>query len=157
MRTYQFIALTLLRAVAALVMMQHGAQKLFGVLGGMGPHHGTVALFSLMGLAGVLETFVAFLVLVGLFARPAAFLLSGEMAVAYFMAHAPRAFWPIQNHGEVPVLLSFIWLFIAAVGAGPYSLDALLLRRRALAGAPAPSPGDRSTRATHSLGHTHAR
>lgn len=133
MRTQQTIAFTLLRVVAAFIMMQHGAQKLFGALGGIGPQHGGVPLVSLMGLAGVLETFAALLVLVGLFTRPAAFLLSGEMAVAYFKAHAPHGFWPILNHGELPVLFCFLWLYIASVGGGPISLDALLVRRGALA------------------------
>ena len=126
---YQRIALALLRIVTAAVMMQHGAQKLFGVLGGMGPNGGTVPLMSQMGLAGVLEFFVALLVLVGLFTRPAAFVLAGEMAAAFFMVHFPRGFWPVQNGGEIPVLLCFIYLFFAAFGAGSFSLDALLARR----------------------------
>lgn len=125
---YQRVALALLRIMAAAVMMQHGAQKLFGAFGGFGPNHGTAPLISLMGLAGILEFFVALLVLLGLFTRPAAFVLSGEMAVAFFMAHFPRAFWPIQNRGETPVLLCFIYLFFAAFGAGSFSLDALLAR-----------------------------
>jgi putative oxidoreductase len=127
---YQRLALALLRIVAAGIMMQHGVQKLFGLLGGINGQGGTVALVSQFGLAGILETFVALLVLVGLFTRPAAFILSGEMAVAFFQAHFPRAFWPIQNGGEVPVLLCFIYLFFAAFGAGSFSLDALLARSR---------------------------
>lgn len=126
---YQRLALALLRIVAAGVMMQHGVQKLFGLLGGINGQGGTVPLMSQFGLAGILETFVALLVLVGLFARPAAFILSGEMAVAFFQAHFPRAFWPVQNGGEVPVLLCFIYLFFAAFGAGSFSLDALLSRK----------------------------
>ncbi len=125
---YQRLALALLRIIAAGIMMQHGLQKLFGLLGGINGQGGTVQLVSQFGLAGVLETFVALLVLVGLFTRPAAFILSGEMAVAFFQAHFPRAFWPIQNGGEVPVLLCFIYLFFAAFGAGSLSLDALLAR-----------------------------
>lgn len=128
---YQRVALALLRIVAPAVMMQHGVQKLFGLLGGFGPDHGTAPLMSIFGLAGVLETFVALLVLVGLFTRPAAFLLAGEMAVAFFMAHFPRDLWPIHNGGETPVLLCFIYLFFAAFGAGSFSLDALLARRSA--------------------------
>jgi putative oxidoreductase len=126
---YQRLPLALLRIVAAAVIMQHGVQKLFGLLGGFGPDGGTAPLMSQMGLAGVLETFVALLVLVGLFTRPAAFILSGEMAVAFFQAHFPRAFWPVQNGGETPVLLCFIFLFFAAFGAGSFSLDALLSRK----------------------------
>jgi putative oxidoreductase len=132
---YQRLAYTLLRIVAPFIMMQHGAQKLFGALGGFGPHGGTAPLFSLMGLAGVLEVFVAALVLLGLFTRPAAFILAGEMATAYFMAHFPRGFWPIQNHGETPVLLCFIYLVFAAFGGGQYSLDALLFRSQRAASA----------------------
>jgi putative oxidoreductase len=126
---YQRLPLALLRIVAAAVIMQHGVQKLFGLLGGFGPDGGTAPLMSQMGLAGVLETFVALLVLVGLFTRPAAFILSGEMAVAFFQAHFPRAFWPVQNGGETPVLLCFIFLFFATFGAGSFSLDALLSRK----------------------------
>ncbi|HEY9450297.1 MAG TPA: DoxX family protein [Gemmatimonadaceae bacterium] len=126
---YQRVALALLRVVAAFVIMQHGAQKLFGAFGGMGPDGGTVQLMSLMGVAGVLEFFVGLLVLVGLFTRPAAFLLAGEMATAYFMAHFPRDFWTVKNSGEPAVLLCFIFLFLAAYGAGQFSLDALLRRR----------------------------
>ncbi len=126
---YQRIALALLRIVAAGIIMQHGVQKLFGLLGGVNGQGGTVQLMSQFGLAGILETFVALLVLVGLFTRPAAFILSGEMAVAFFQAHFPRAFWPIENRGEVPVLLCFIFLFFAAFGAGSFSLDALLARK----------------------------
>jgi putative oxidoreductase len=125
---YQRIALALLRIIAAGVMMQHGVQKLFGLLGGVNGQGATVQLMSQFGLAGILETFVALLVLVGLFTRPAAFVLSGEMAVAFFQAHFPRAFWPVQNGGETPVLLCFIFLFFAAFGAGSFSLDALLSR-----------------------------
>jgi putative oxidoreductase len=127
---YQRLALALLRIFAAGIMMQHGVQKLFGLLGGVNGHGGTVPLMSQFGLAGILETFVALLVLVGLFTRPAAFILAGEMAVAFFQAHFPRAFWPIQNGGEVPVLLCFIFLVFAAFGAGSFSLDALLARNR---------------------------
>ncbi len=133
--TYQRLAYTLLRIVAPFIMMQHGAQKLFGAFGGFGPNGGTAPLVSLMGLAGVLEVFVAALVLLGLFTRPAAFILAGEMATAYFMAHFPRGFWPIQNHGETPVLLCFIYLMFAAFGGGQYSLDALLFRSQRTASA----------------------
>ena len=125
---YQRLALALLRVFAAAVMMQHGAQKLFGLLGGINGKGGTVELMSQFGLAGILETFVALLVLLGLFTRPAAFVLSGEMAWAFFQAHFPRGFWPVQNGGETPVLLCFIFLFFAAFGAGSFSLDALLAR-----------------------------
>ena len=125
---YQRVPLALLRIFAAAVMMQHGVQKLFGLLGGINGQGGTVQIMSQFGLAGIIETFVALLVLVGLFTRPAAFILAGEMAWAFFQAHFPRGFWPIQNGGETPVLLCFIFLFFAAFGAGSFSLDALLSR-----------------------------
>jgi putative oxidoreductase len=118
---------TLLRIVAGLMFWQHGAQKLFGWIGGRQVQD----LTSLMGLAGVLEFFGGLLIIVGLFTRPVAFILSGEMAFAYFMAHAPRGLWPIQNRGEVVVLFSFLYLFFAAHGAGRYSLDGLFRRGRA--------------------------
>lgn len=139
---HQRVALTLLRIMAPFVIMQHGAQKLFGVLGGFGGPGRTAHLFSLFGLAGVIETFVALLVMIGLFTRIAALIVSGEMAVAYFYVHRPQGFWPILNHGELPVLFCFIFLFLAANGGGRYSLDALLFRkhgartRNAVAGAP---------------------
>jgi putative oxidoreductase len=123
-------AVTLLRVVAGLLLMQHGVQKLFGWLGGKPVD----TLVSQFGLAGVLETFGGLLVVLGLFTRPVAFVLSGEMAVAYFQMHAPNGFWPIQNRGELPVLLCFVFLFFAALGAGPWSLDAR--RHRAVAAPP---------------------
>jgi putative oxidoreductase len=84
-----------------------------------------VPLSSLLGMAGLLELVGGLLLFLGVFTRPVAFLLSGEMAVAYFMAHASRNFWPILNGGEVAVLFCFVWLFLAAAGPGPWSLDAL--------------------------------
>jgi putative oxidoreductase len=108
--------------VAAFLYMAHGTQKLFGWPANQ--PHTTVALFSLFGFAGVLETFGGLLLLLGLFTRPLAFVASGEMAFAYFMAHAPHGFWPLLNHGEVPVLLCFLFLYLATVGGGPWSLDA---------------------------------
>ena len=128
--------LSVLRTVAAFLYMAHGTQKLF-VWPASEPGH-AVSLFSLMGLAGVLETFGGLLLLLGLFTRPVAFVLAGEMAVAYFLAHAPRSFWPILNHGEVPVLFCFLFLYLAAVGGGPWSLDAWRGRRGYIA--PSPSP-----------------
>jgi putative oxidoreductase len=120
------VTYALLRVVAGLMFWQHGAQKLFGWLAGRQVQD----LTSLMGLAGVLEFFGGLLIIVGLFTRPVAFVLSGEMAFAYFMSHAPRALWPILNRGEPAVLFCFIFLFLAAHGAGRYSLDDLISRRR---------------------------
>ena len=115
--------LSILRVVTAFLFMQHGAQKLFGF---PGPDKSPVELFSLMGVAGVLEFFGGLLILIGLFSRPVAFLLSGQMAVAYFMAHAPKGFWPILNNGELAVLYCFVFLYFAAAGGGPWSVDRLL-------------------------------
>jgi len=121
---YLDVAGTLLRVVPSLVLMQHGAQKLLGVLGGAGGTGGTVPLASLLGLAAILEFFLGALVVLGLFTRPAAFVLAGEMAVAYFIGHAPKGFWPILNGGEPAILLCFVFFYVAAAGPGPWSLDA---------------------------------
>ncbi len=126
------ITVLLLRVVAALLFVQAGGMKLFGWFGLM--PGGPVKLVSEMGLAGVLEVAGGALIFVGLFTRPVAFVLSGEMAVAYFQGHQPTGFWPIQNHGEPAVLLCFIFLFLAAYGAGEYSLDGLIRRPRAGSG-----------------------
>lgn len=119
--------LSILRVVTAMLFMQHGAQKLFGVPAD--PAKAAVDLFSLMGLAGVLEFFGGLLVLLGLFTRPVAFLLAGEMAVAYFMAHAPKGFWPLLNRGELATLYCFVFLYLAAAGGGPWSGDHQWRRR----------------------------
>jgi putative oxidoreductase len=129
-RTAREVTHSLLRAVTGLMFWQHGAQKLFGWLGG----EQVQAVASMPGLAGILEFFGGILIIVGLFTRPVAFILSGEMAFAYFMAHAPQGLWPIMNRGEAAVLFCFTFLFFAAHGAGRYSLDALLGRRRGEAG-----------------------
>ncbi|MFN2433400.1 MAG: DoxX family protein [Gemmatimonadota bacterium] len=124
------IAWNLLRIVAGLLFMQHGVQKLFGLLGGVDGEGATVETLSQFWFAGVLEFVGGLLMVLGLFTQPVAFLLSGEMAVAYFTAHLPRGFWPIQNGGELAALYAFIWLFFAAHGAGAWSLDRLLRRGR---------------------------
>lgn len=113
---------SLLRIVSAFLFMAHGTQKLFAWP--VAEPREPAALVSLMGLAGVLEVFGGLLLLLGLFTRPVAFLLAGEMAVAYFMAHAPRGLWPILNNGEVAALYCFVFLYLAAVEPGPWSLDA---------------------------------
>jgi putative oxidoreductase len=113
------------------MFMQHGAQKLFALLGA----EQAVDLFSLVGLAGVLEFFGGALIVLGLLTRPVAFLLAGEMAVAYFRGHFPRGWIPIMNRGELAVLYTYIFLFLAANGGGAFSLDGwLAARRRAAAG-----------------------
>jgi putative oxidoreductase len=114
--------LSILRIAAALFFLQHGFAKLLGF-----PHvayFDGLELFSLIGLAGVLEIVGSVLLLVGLFTRPVAFILSGEMAVAYFTAHAPASFFPLLNQGELAALYSFIFLYFAAAGGGAWSLDA---------------------------------
>lgn len=120
--------LSVLRVVAAFSFMTHGAQKLFGVpaLQAREP----VEWLSRAGLAGELEFFGGFFLLIGLFTRPVAFLLAGEMATAYFLSHAGRSFWPVLNGGEPAVLFCFIWLYMAATGAGPWSVDTLRSGRR---------------------------
>jgi putative oxidoreductase len=120
---------SLLRIIAAFCFMQHGMMKLFAYPQGMGPGGATASPFTQVWVAGILETFGGGLLLLGLFTRPVAFLLSGEMAVAYFQFHAPRGFWPIMNGGEVVVLFCFAWLYFSAAGAGPLSLDAALRKK----------------------------
>jgi putative oxidoreductase len=118
----------ILRVVAGLFLMQHGVQKLFGWFGGMGGSGATADLVSMMGLAGTLETFGGLLFAVGLLTRPVAFVLSGLMASAYFIAHAPQNPWPILNGGELAALFSFVFLFFVVNGPGRFSLDRLLGR-----------------------------
>ena len=120
----------LLRIVAAFLFMQHGGQKLFGWYGGTGGPDGG-PLPPMMMVAGVLEVFGGLAVMLGLFTRPVAFLLAGEMAVAYFTAHFPNGPLPLQNHGEPAALFCFIFLFLAGNGAGGFSLDAMMQRSRA--------------------------
>lgn len=134
MNTNRAVTITffLLRVVAALIFFQAGAMKLFAWYGGMpGTPPGFTATFpSQVWFGGVLEVFGGLALGLGLFTRPVAFLLSGEMAVAYWQFHAPRGTWPIQNHGESAVLFCFLWLFVAAYGGGEWSLDAVLRRAR---------------------------
>jgi putative oxidoreductase len=125
------IAHALLRIVTGLLFMQHGVQKLFGLLGGMGQSGGAAEFGTLMWVAGILETFGGLLIALGAFTRPVAFLLSGEMAVAYFKVHFPQNFWPLLNRGEVVVLFCFIYLYFAAAGAGGFSIHALRRKRSA--------------------------
>lgn len=118
--------LGVMRIVTGFLFLQHGTAKLFGV-----PHIAMfdgIQLFSLIGVAGVLELIGGILILLGLFTRLTAFILSGEMAVAYFMAHAPHGLLPILNQGELAVIYCFVFLYLAAAGAGSFSMDALLCR-----------------------------
>jgi putative oxidoreductase len=118
--------LSALRIVAAFLFIAHGTSKLFGFP--PGAPSPPLVVFSLLFAAGVIETMGGALMLIGLFTRPVAFVLSGEMAVAYFRQHAPGGSWPILNGGELAVLYCFIWLLFVAAGPGPWSIDAL--RRR---------------------------
>jgi putative oxidoreductase len=115
---------SIMRIVIALLFVEHGAQKLFGfpvAIEGF-----TLSLFSLLGLAAILEFFGGLFVLLGLFTRPVAFILSGEMATAYFMAHAPKNFWPVVNQGELAIAYCFVFLYLAFAGGGPWSIDRAL-------------------------------
>jgi putative oxidoreductase len=125
------LVLSILRIVAALILMQHGSQKLFhyppsGAPGPVVP----LVLMSQTGLAGILEFFGGMFLLLGLFTRPVAFILSGEMAVAYFQVHAPRAFLPIVNRGELAAILCFVFLYLAFAGGGSWSVDGVMRRSR---------------------------
>ena len=110
----------LLRIVAGLAFAQHGAQKMFGLLGG-----NAAALTSQLGLAGIIEFVGGIMIALGLFTTPVAFVASGEMAWAYFQQHFPRGPWPIQNGGELAVLYCFIFLYLAAAGSGKLSIDSI--------------------------------
>lgn len=114
----------LLRIVAALIFMTSGTMKLFAFPAGVPPDGGTVPLMSQIGLGAILEVVGGGLLVLGLYTRPVAFILSGEMAVAYFQFHAPQSFWPTINMGIPAVLYCFLWLYFSAVGAGAWSLDA---------------------------------
>jgi putative oxidoreductase len=114
--------LSVLRIVTALMFLQHGTAKFFGF-----PHvagFDNLQIFSLLGAAGVLEIVGGVLLLIGLFTRPVAFILSGFMAVAYFMAHAPQGFYPLLNQGELAVLYCFVFLYLSVAGGGAWSADA---------------------------------
>ena len=130
--------LSALRIVAAFLFVQFGTAKLFAFPAAVLPGGGTAPLGSLPGVAGALEAFGGALLLVGLFTRPVAFLLSGEMAFAYFIGHAPRGFWPVLNQGHPAILFCFVWLYLSAAGAGPWSLDGMLRKRSRAAAAPPP-------------------
>ena len=113
----------LVRIVSGLLFAFHGAQKVLGLFGGAGGSGAAAPLISLMGVAGIVELVGGLLIAVGLLTSWAAFISSGQMAVAYFMAHQPQGLWPIQNKGELAAIYAFLFLFIAARGAGIWSLD----------------------------------
>lgn len=114
--------LSLVRIVSAFLFIQHGTQKIFGFPAAA---RSEFVLASMSGVAGVLEMVGGALLLIGLFTRPVAFVLSGLMAFAYFIAHAPRNFWPLNNGGELAVLFCFVFLYLAFAGGGPWGVDKL--------------------------------
>lgn len=114
--------LSVLRVMTGLLFLQHGTAKLFKIP--VIPMFANLSLTSLPGIAGILELVGGVLMIVGLFTRSTAFVLSGLMAFAYFIAHAPRGFWPILNAGELAILYCFVFLYFAAAGPGPWSVDA---------------------------------
>lgn len=141
---------SVLRIVAAFIFMLSGTMKLFAFPVGVPPDGGTVKLLSQIGIGGFLEVFGGLLLLVGLFTRPVAFVLAGEMAVAYFQFHFPQGFWPVMNDGIPAALYCFVWLFFSAAGPGPWSVDAWLKRRKEKTSrVPRPEPRPRE------VGHDH--
>ena len=123
-------ALSILRIVTGLLFLEHGTQKLLGF---PPSEHAFPPLFSLMGFQGVLELVGGFLILIGLLTRPVAFILAGDMAVAYFMAHAPKGFFPTLNGGQLAILFCFVFLYLVFAGGGEWSVDAQIARRRSIA------------------------
>jgi putative oxidoreductase len=119
--------LTLVRIVVALIFLEHGTQKLFGFP--PSPNPGP-ALFSLYGYQGMIEVVGGVLLALGLFTRPVAFILAGDMAVAYFMSHAPANFFPILNRGDAAILYCFIFFYLAFAGGGAWSLDRMFFSKR---------------------------
>jgi putative oxidoreductase len=121
---YEPMLRSLFRIMAAFTFSLHGWQKFFGAFGGLGGFKPPLG--SMLGTAGLIETIGGGLIILGLFTRPVAFLLAGEMAIGYFRTHAPRGFWPLLNGGELAVFYCFLFLWLSAAGPGPWSLDRLL-------------------------------
>lgn len=128
-RSWAPYLLSILRILAAFLFFHVGSAKLLAFPVAVMPDGGTAPLTSLAGVAGALEVVGGTLLLLGLFTRPVAFVVSGEMAFAYFIGHAPQGFWPVLNGGQPAILYCFIWLYISSAGPGPWSLDALLRRK----------------------------
>ena len=125
---YAPMMLSILRIMAALIFLEHGTQKLLGFPPG-GPPNAPAAM-TLLWFAGMIEMIPGFLLVIGLFTRTAAFLAAGEMAFAYWIGHAPHGFWPVDNGGDAAILYCFIFLYILCAGPGPWSVDAVIARRR---------------------------
>lgn len=118
--------MSVLRIIAGLMIIQHGMGKIIGFP--VYPAYANVQPLSLIGAAGFLELIGGALLILGLWTRPVAFILSGEMAVAYFMAHAPKGFFPLVNGGTLAIMYCFAFLYLASAGAGPWSVDAAMKR-----------------------------
>jgi putative oxidoreductase len=121
--------LSVLRIVTAFLFVQFGSAKVLAFPAAIMPGGGTAPLMSLAGIAGTLELVGGTLLLLGLFTRPVAFIVAGEMAIAYFIGHAPQGFWPVLNQGSPAIMFCFVWLYLSAAGAGPWSIDAFRSRR----------------------------
>ncbi len=124
--THQNPALGLMRMVVGFLFFTHGAQKIFGWFGGFGGAGQAAELFTRFGAAGVLEVVGGLLIVLGLFTRPVAFVLSGQMAVAYFWIHAQNGIWPWVNRGELAMLYCFVFLFLSSAGGGSFGLDSVM-------------------------------
>ena len=122
--------LSILRIIAAFLYMQVGTAKFVAFPAAVMPDGGTAPITTLPGVAGVIETFGGSLLLLGWFTRPVAFILSGEMATAYFLDHAPLGFWPLLNQGAPAVFYCFLFLYMSSAGGGRWSLDYLMSRKR---------------------------
>ncbi len=127
--SWQPVVRSILRIVAGFMFSLHGMQKIVGLLGGMGGKGGVAVFPTLVWWAGILELAGGLLLLLGLFSRPVAFILSGEMAVAYFITHAQRGFFPVTNGGELAALYSFLFLYLCFAGPGPISLDGFVRKK----------------------------
>jgi putative oxidoreductase len=125
--TWSPYLLSVLRIITGFLFVEHGASKILGYP--PSPKPMPFELFSMAGFSGVLELVGGTLILIGLFTQIAAFILSGEMAVAYFMVHAPNGFFPMVNKGELAVLYCFVFLYLFAAGGGPWSIDSLLRKK----------------------------
>ena len=130
MKNFESYARSILRMVVGFLFCCHGLQKLVGMFGGMGGKGAVAAFPSLLWWAALLETAGGLLICIGLFTRPVAFLLCGEMAVAYFRSHAPRGVWPIQNGGELAVLFCFIYVYLCSAGPGIISVDRVVRKTK---------------------------
>jgi putative oxidoreductase len=128
-RSWEPYTRSVLRIVAGLTYSLHGYQKMFGLFGGIGGNGAKPPFLSLLWTAGVIETVGGALLLLGLFTTPIAFILSGEMAFAYFIRHFPRSPWPIMSGGELAVVYCFLFLYLFTAGPGAWSLDTLLRKK----------------------------